>query len=472
MTTTTLEMPRALRGLPVVLKNVRATKNWRPRDMVNWHRMVKPLRGLPSQESSFDLFHLIVDCCTSFEVTYQPRPAKGTPEAGPAFARTRGAESVIIFVDAPDHTSGVATTLRQWSEQAEQSGRDLAIFHCGTENLFRNGLRFPAVGTLNLGVYQGLNMNVPVVTDVLAAARARGCDAVHISTPGPMGLLGLVVARELGVPAYGTFHTDFPSYAAQLTGDYRLEAGAWKYMRWFYGQLDKIAAPSTATRDKLTWNGIDADKLAVVGRGIRTEKFSPRHRNIALRAMWGGARHDWLLYVGRISKEKNLECLVEAFKRVSARRKDIGLVIAGDGPYREEMARALADLPVVFTGVQKGAELAQIYASSDLFVFPSETDTFGVVLLEAQASGVPVLVSSEGGPRDCVVNGLTGAVLKPMNAANLARSIERTFSDRAMLAEMKSAAVTNAARHTPERSFNGFWKLHEQAFKSNLAEVA
>jgi glycosyltransferase involved in cell wall biosynthesis len=171
-------------------------------------------------------------------------------------------------------------------------------------NLFRNGLRFAPVGSLKLGVYDGLQLHVPSVTDVVAAARKRGCDAVHISTPGPMGLLGLVVARELGVPAYGTFHTDFPAYATQLTGDYRLEAAAWRYMRWFYGQLDRIAAPSESTREKLVWNGIDADKIAVVGRGIRTEKFSPAHRNFGLRALWGDARQDWMLYVGRISREK------------------------------------------------------------------------------------------------------------------------------------------------------------------------
>jgi glycosyltransferase involved in cell wall biosynthesis len=135
------------------------------------------------------------------------------------------------------------------------------------------------------------------------------------------------------------------------------------------------------------------------------------------------------------------------------------------------MERALADLPVVFTGVQKGEDLAQIYASADLFVFPSETDTFGVVLLEAQASGLPVIVSSEGGPKDCVVDGLSGSVIKPMNSANLARAIARTLADRTMLAEMKSAAVENAARHTPERSFAGFWNLHGPSF-ARIREVA
>lgn len=455
--------------LPVVWRNMRATKTWRTRDMMNWHRLVRPLRELPAGEGAFSFYDLVVDCCTSFAVEYQPKKPVGPIEAGPALDRSGSGNSVIVFVDAPDHTSGTATTLRQWSAQAEATGRDLAIFHCGDANLFRNGLRFPSVGSFKLGIYEGLQLHMPSVSDVIAAARKRGCDAVHISTPGPMGLLGLVVARELGVPAYGTFHTDFPAYAAQLTGDFRLEAAAWRYMRWFYGQLDRIAAPSESTRERLVWNGIDADKISVVGRGIQTAKFSPAQRNNAMRALWGGIRHDWLLYVGRLSREKNLDCLVEAFRRLATRRKDIGLIITGDGPCREEMERKLSDLPVIFTGIQKGRDLAQIYASADLFVFPSETDTFGVVLLEAQASGLPVIVSSEGGPKDSVIDGLTGCVINPMNPANLERAITRTLMDRSTLAEMKTAAVTNAARRTPEHSFEAFWNLHEHAFAAESA---
>lgn len=451
--------------LPLVLRNVRATRNWSLRDMVNWHRMVRPLRERSADDGSFDFYHLIFDCCTSFEVGYLPRHTRGGAVAGPAFGARRGGDSVVVFVDAPDHTSGVATTLRQWSAGAEERARDLAIFHCGDTDLFRNGLRFSPAGTLQLGVYEGLALHLPCVSDVLAAIRERGCDAIHISTPGPMGLLGLVAAAELGVPAVGTFHTDFPAYAAKLTGDYRLEAAAWRYMRWFYGQFDRIAAPSSSTREKLVWNGIDADRIDVVGRGVRTDAFSPTHRSIELRARWGGARHTWLLYVGRVSREKNLDCLVDAFRLLATRRPDIGLVVTGEGPYLGEMQQALAGLPVVFTGVQKGVELAQTYASSDLFVFPSLTDTFGVVLLEAQASRLPVIISSEGGPKDCVQDGQSGAVVNPMNPANLARAIERAVTDRAALEQMGAAALIQAANHTPARSFEAFWRLHEGAFR-------
>ena len=211
--------------------------------MLNWHRMVRPLRGMTAAAGGFDFYHTIYDCCTSFAVHYRPRTgSRPHCVAGPAAGG--GPDAVLDFVDAPDHVSGVATTLRQWSEQAARGGRSLGIVHCGDEDSFSNGVRFSPVGTLELGVYGGMKLHVPPVSAVMAEARRRGCRAVHLSTPGPMGLIGLVVARELGVPVVGTYHTDFPAYAAHLSGEYRLEHAAWRYMRWFYGQLDRVAAPS------------------------------------------------------------------------------------------------------------------------------------------------------------------------------------------------------------------------------------
>lgn len=456
--------------LPVVWRNVRATRAWRPRDMVNWHRMVRPLRSASTADTAFDWYHLVFDCCSRFAVEYQPQRNDTMPSRGSRCVRLAATEAVAVFVDAPDHMSGVATALRNWSAQACASGRDLAIFHSGSRDLFENGIRFPPVGLLRMGVYDGLQLAVPSVTAVMAEVRARGCTAVHVSTPGPMGLIGLAVARELGVPAYGTYHTDFPAYATRLTGDPRLEQTAWRYMRWFYGQLERVAAPSAATRERLVWNGLDADRLTVVGRGIDAECYHPRRRDVARRAAWGNARGEWLLYAGRLSREKNLDCLVEAYRQVAARRPGTGLVIAGDGPMREELQAALQGWPVVFTGMLRPAELAEVYASADLFVFPSETDTLGVVLLEAQASGLPVLVSAEGGPRTCLIPDVTGRVVRPMNPANLARSIESLLGYSAQRAGMGAAARAFAVEHSWERSFDAFWDLHRA--KSEPQEVA
>ena len=443
--------------LPTLWRNVRSTRTWRPRDMVNWHRMVRSLRGLPVNEPVFDFFQLVVEMCSAFQVDYVPEAARPAP---PALPPAMGACGVALFVDAPDHVSGVATTLGQWAAQAARRARDLTIYHAGHRDLFARGIRFAPMGALHLGAYEGLRLLMPVVADVLRTFERMRPAAVHLSTPGPMGLLGLLCARQFDLPVFATYHTDFPAYAARLSGESRIEAAAWKYMRWFYGQVTRVAAPSPSTRRLLVANGIDDARIQVVGRGIDVARFSPDLRDQALRARWGGMRRHWLLYVGRLSREKNLEALATAFSVLAARGTDVGLVVTGDGPYRGELERRLAGLPVVFTGEVRGAELARIYASADLFVFPSETDTLGVVLLEAQASGVPVLVSGEGGPKDCMRPERTGWVVQPMEAGALAAAIERALQDPRRLAAMSSEARAYAAGHTWDASFAGFWRLH------------
>jgi glycosyltransferase involved in cell wall biosynthesis len=201
-------------------------------------------------------------------------------------------------------------------------------------------------------------------------------------------------------------------------------------------------------------------RVRVVGRGVDTSSFSPSYRDDALRARWGIRYPHKLLYVGRISQEKNLGCLVQAFKRLCRHRHDLCLVVVGEGPYQERMAQELSGLPVVFTGLQLGRDLSRLYASCDLFVFPSETDTFGVVVIEAQASGLPVIVSSSGGSQDLVRSGENGRVVTRITPNRLADVIEETLDDPDGLARMRQSALQYAATLTPSTVFDAFWKMH------------
>ncbi len=455
--------------LPTALRNLSSARSWRPADMVNWHRLVAPLRSLAGQESAFTVHHVLYDMCTSYDIVYQPiaQPPQPWTRAPAACERPR----VGLFVDAPDHTSGVATTLRQWNAAAEREQAGLCIHHCGFEDSFPGGVRFAPVGAVTLGAYAGLRLCMPQVREVFRRFAQAPPHVVHLSTPGPMGLLGLAAARRHGIPVVGTFHTDFPSYAADLTGDPQMEYTAWRFMRWFYGQMERVAAPSTDIRRKLIHHGLPADRVAVVGRGVRTDAFTPDHRDPALRAAWGARIRHWLLYVGRVSREKNLPCLAEAFRLLAARRPDVGLVVVGEGPYEAELRRALAGLPVVFAGLRRGEDLARHYASADLFVFPSRTDTFGVVLLEAQASGLPVLVSNDGGPKDTMLPRRTGFVVEPMNPTLLARQAEAVLADEEARRFMGAEARRWALQQTPEKSFRAFWNLHRLAARPAPARI-
>ena len=469
-----IEKDGYLNRVEIACSNVWANRSMRPADMINGFRMIQPLRSLDCPDESFNIAKLAMDIFTRLKITYQPRPEitraslpprKSAPSAG------LGRPRVGLFVDAPDHLSGVALTLAEWLAQANEFGHALTIHSCGARTSQPGTVNFDPMGTIKLDDYAGLTLHVPHVDDMLRYIENMPFDVIHVSTPGPMGLLGLLAARHRGLPICGTYHTDFPRYAGALAGDPGMEEIGWKFMRWFYGQLDRVAAPTESIRRELIAHGFDSAKLAVVGRGVNTKHFSPAYRSDEWRSQWGGRHSVKLLYVGRLSKEKNLETLVQAFRRLCPTRPDICLIVVGDGPYRNEMEQSLHGLPVFFTGTLKGRDLAATYASCDLFVFPSKTDTFGRVVLEAQASGLPVIVSSEGGPKDAMLDRRTGLVLPNLNEFNLSQAVDALTDDPARHARYRGDARSFAETLTLEASFNAFWNLHRKPFTTPSTAV-
>ena len=221
-------------------------------------------------------------------------------------------------------------------------------------------------------------------------------------------MLGLAAARVLHLPVAGTYHTDIPRYARDLGGTRLLEEVAWRYVLWFYRRLDEVLVPSAATRRDLIARGLQASKVKPLPRWVDTERFTPHKRDPLLFDHGPMSERLVFLYAGRVSREKNLELLSAAFRLLCSRGFPACLVVAGDGPYRVEMEASLRGWPAEFLGFQDQETLATTYASCDVFVFPSATDTFGNVVLEAQASGLPVIVSDRGGPRELMRTGRTG----------------------------------------------------------------
>ena len=444
--------------IPIMIHNLRAAKGWRFRDMVNWHRLVKPLRGLETEASRLDLYPLMFDLCTRFSVSYQPAATPLATRIPASKPSQPGQPRVALFVDAPEHLSGVAVTIGNWVQQAEAKGLDLTILTAG-QSAIPGAVEFQPMGTLELKNYAGMRLHVPQVGEVMDFMESAGFDMVHVSTPGPVGMLGVQAARSQGLLLSGTYHTDFPRYSVKLSGDPSVEDGSWNFMRWFYGQMDRVACPSQATLEDLASHGFDAAKLRVVGRGVKSHLFHPGKRDAPLRDSWGPQPHK-LLYVGRISEEKNLDCLVYSFQQLCQTRNDTQLVVVGEGPYLETLRAKLQGFPVVFTGRQTGEALQRIYASCDLFVFPSETDTFGVVLMEAQSSGVPVVVSGKSGTRFAMREDITGKVVRPMTAEGLARTLDDLLADPKTLSSMRRAARAHAEENTQEKAFDTFWRFH------------
>ncbi len=275
-----------------------------------------------------------------------------------------------------------------------------------------------------------MKMYWPPFRRFLRHAASANVDLVHYTTPGPVGLAAMWVAHRLGVRMVGSFHTDLAEYTRVLSGSSRLGDLMDRYMRWPYRRCERVFVPSEATRDLLASGAVDPGKISIWRRGVSTTLFHPERRSSWLRARWGaGDDRPVLLYVGRVSREKNLSMLGCLTRRLESLRIAHRLVIVGNGP----MERELRDLcpGAVFTGTLPPDEVADAMASSDVFVFPSRTDTAGNVVLEAQASGLPVLVSESGGPRENIRQDETGFVCAGMEAfSHRAAQLLTSFTTR------------------------------------------
>lgn len=447
--------------LNIAWRNVQANRRLRPADFINGFKLMHPLRGLGPAMESFDMVHLAMEMFTRLQIHYEPHPVPALFDGAPASRSSTRGLRVGLFVDAADHLSGVCLTIGEWQAQARTAGLHLTVHTCAPGHGGAGRVVFPPMGSIRLDAYSGLTLHVPRMDDVMRYIDRMQFDVIHVSTPGPMGLLGLLAARQRGLPVCGTYHTDFPRYAGELTGDPALEQVGWQFMQWFYGQMNRVAAPTESIRRELIEHGFDSSALRVVGRGVDTSRFRPDRRDASWRETVGGGRSLQLLYVGRLSREKNLETLARAFKRLVPTRPDLGLVLVGEGPFRHELEAMLDGTPAHFAGALRSDDLARAYASCDLFVFPSKTDTFGRVVLEAQASGLPVIASSEGGPKDAMLDGRTGAVIHDLDEERLAAAIDQLTDDPARMARFSRAAREYAMTRTPATSFDEFWNLHQ-----------
>ena len=362
------------------------------------------------------------------------------------------------FTDTLEDVNGVATTIRRMTAAGVASGYDVTVMTCRSE-ISEHGIplkNFAPVGEFELPEYELQRLSFPPALLVLEHLLRENYSELIISTPGPIGLTALFAAKTLGLRAVGIYHTDFPQYVRILTDDSFMETLTWDYMHWFYSQLDIVYVNSEDYRRCWIERGIPAEKLKILPRGLDTKTFTPERRD---REFWRsrGLRDGevGMLFVGRISKEKNLDTLVAATRRLSEWKTPARPLFIGEGPYLAEMKRLLPD--AIFTGYLRGGELADAYASADFFVFPSTTDTFGNVVIEAQACGLPVIVSDMGGPRDLVTDGEDGFVTRALDAGELAGAIRRLTDDAALRARFGEAARRRVETRDWSEAFERFW---------------
>ena len=363
------------------------------------------------------------------------------------------------FTDTLEDVNGVATTIRKMTAAGAAAGHDITVITCRSE-VADHGIplkNFQPIGEFEIPEYELQRLSFPPVLQIFDYLEQGGFTEIIISTPGPTGLSALAAAKTLGIRAVGIYHTDFPQYVRILTDDSFMETLTWNFMHWFYSQLDVIYVNSEDYRKCWIERGIAPEKLRILPRGLDTRLFHASKRNPDFwksRGLRDG--ETGLLFVGRVSKEKNLDVLVAATRRLAESRVPARQLIVGDGPYMSEMKRLLPD--AIFTGYLEGEDLATAYASADIFVFPSTTDTFGNVVLEAQASGIPAIVSDVGGPRDLVHHGKDGFVTKALDSSELAGAIRRLVDDPSLRHHMGLAARGRVESRDWTEAFEKFWQ--------------
>lgn len=366
------------------------------------------------------------------------------------------------FTDTLDDVNGVATTIRKMTAAGVAAGEQLIVI-TSRRDLVVDDIplkNFRPIGEFELPEYELQRLSFPPIMQILDYVQREQFTEIIISTPGPMGLTGLLAAKMLNLQTSGIYHTDIPEYVRILTEDRFLESLAWSYMHWLYGQVDTVFVNSEHYRKCWIDRGFAPEKLKILPRGLDTDLFNPARRDLAF---WPGAGANGaevrLLYVGRISREKDLDVLVAAYDKVREQGHRLKLYVVGHGPYSEALAAALPD--AVFLGYLTGEALAKAYASADIFVFPSTTDTFGNVIIEAQASGLPVIVSDLGGPKELVEDGVSGIVTKAHDTDDFARAINRLAGDATLRARMGEKARQSVVDRSWPGAFRKFWQATE-----------
>lgn len=354
-------------------------------------------------------------------------------------ARTEQPVRVAIFTGAYDHIrDGVSLTLNRLVAFLERNSVKVKVFaptvrqpalrHAGTR------IAVPSIPAPGRGEYR-VSLGLP------HGARRELAEfnpnIVHIATPDILGHSALRWAKRREIPVVASYHTHFASYL-DYYGLQRIEGSVWGYLRRFYKQCAHLYVPSSSMEDVLREHGI-SDNLRPWPRGVDTGLFSPKLRSVAWREAVGAGDRDVIVtFISRIVAEKGVEVFAQLVEQLESRGVPHRSLVVGDGPLRAPLQERLRNTH--FTGTLRDEELARAYASSDVFVFPSETETFGNVTLEAMSSGVPAVCANATGSASLVRAGETGFLAPPRDVQAFVENVERLCTDHALRARMSAAS--------------------------------
>ena len=336
---------------------------------------------------------------------------------------------------------GIVTRLTKTLPHLVEAGDEVMVFCPEGAPDNHAGAQVVGVPALPLPLYPELKLALPRPAVSEALERFRP-DLVHVVNPAVLGLGGIWLAKTRNLPLVASYHTHLPKYLEHY-GMGMLEPLLWELLKAAHNQAELNLCTSTAMVDELAAKGIE--HTALWQRGVDTELFRPELANPTMRARLHGGHSDTgnlLLYIGRLSAEKQIERIRPVLEALPQAR----LALVGDGPHRQQLERLFEGTATTFVGYLAGDELASAYASGDAFVFPSSTETLGLVLLEAMAAGCPVVGANRGGIPDIVSDGINGCLYDPDQPASLVTAVQRLLGDGDTRAKLRQAARLEAER--------------------------
>ena len=390
---------------------------------------------------------------------------------------------IAHFIGTFRKEDGVTVVLLNLIREAVKRGMESIVVTGWAEDVTITSAPVTVVPSVSFPLYRQYHLPLPGSRGFEKKLKDFRPDVIHVHSPDTIGWAALGFAKKYSVPIIATYHTDFMRYGAYYHISF-LKPPAWALFRKFYNQMGVVTTPSQDTASDLEENGIK--NVRVIPWGVDFSRFDPSFRSEVWRetiAKEGddSARHTAsgsaklttsdsaklttskkiLLCICRLTWEKDLRTLAETYRILRKKRDDFEMVVAGDGSIREELASLMPG--AVFMGHIEEGELSKVFASGDIFLFPSSTETFGNVTVEAIASGLVPVVANEGGSKSLVKNGVTGYVAKPRDAADFARCVEILLDDPGLLISMRRAGTEFVKDFAWNKVFDGVLEAYKDA---------
>jgi glycosyltransferase involved in cell wall biosynthesis/predicted metal-dependent phosphoesterase TrpH len=364
---------------------------------------------------------------------------------------------VAVIADGIGSMHGVTHTIEQIRERGVPGFEvDIVGTDPGVDR------RLPAATELEIPFYEGMSLGVPGLPDLVEVLAEGSYDLVHVTAPGPAGIAATLLSRVTGVPLLASYHTEIAAYAGMRSRDGALEALTRAGLGAFYSAPAAVLSPSPSADASVVALGADPARVGRWERGVDTDRFDPGKAD---RDTFPGEIK--VLYAGRLTREKGVDLLAESFLRAHERDPRLHLLLAGGGPEEEELRERLGDR-ATFLGWLSGEALPRAYASADAFLFCSSTDTYGQVILEAAASGLPIVAVAEGGPAALIENRHTGLLCRP-DADHLAGTLLRLASTPDLRRQLGEAAAHAARERSWERSMGQLAAGYRRALDAAVA---